>query len=118
MADRATAARIRRARPADADALARLERRAFGGYYAPHRFSASQFRYYLDRTTTIAHVVVRGEAAVAYVLGVQQTGACRRAARLYSIAVDPDARGRRLGDRLLRAFLVDASRRVCSVSSL
>jgi ribosomal protein S18 acetylase RimI-like enzyme len=104
---------LRPASPADAGALARLEQRAFIGYYAAHRFSEEQFRYYLARPTTIAHVVELAGTIVAYSLGVQNTASRRHLVRLHSIAVGAAARDRRLGGRLLDAFLTEARRRRC-----
>jgi ribosomal protein S18 acetylase RimI-like enzyme len=118
MSSGATSGVLRRARPNDADALARLERAAFVGYYAAHRFSTEQFATHLARPATFAHVVVWRGRIVAYVLGVQGRGSRTHVARLYSIAVDPRARRRDLGTRLLRAFLAAARRRGCTVASL
>ncbi len=98
---------------ADAPALARFEQRTFTGYYAAHRFSAAQFRHYLARPTTIAYVLERAGRIVAYALGVQNTASRRHLVRLHSIAVGAAARDRRLGGRLLAAFLTDARRRRC-----
>lgn len=104
---------VRPATLADATGLARFERRAFTGYYAAHRFSEAQFRYYLARPTTIAHVVERGGTIVAYALGAQQTASRRHLVRLHSIAVGAAERDRRFGGRLLSAFLTEARRRRC-----
>lgn len=118
MARRPPPDRLRRARAADAAALARLERRAFVGCYAAHRFSAAQFAAYLARPATLAHVVEQSGRIVAYALGVQGGGSRARGARLYSIAVAPTARRRALGRRLLRAFLAAVRRRGCERASL
>lgn len=115
MAARSRSATVRMAHPSDAAALARLEHRAFRGYYAAHRFSAAQFRSYLARPTTIAHVVDHGGEITAYALGIRNTASRRHIARLYSIAVDGRQRDRRLGARLLRAFVAEADRRGCRV---
>jgi len=104
---------VRPATLADAVSLTRFEQRAFTGYYAAHRFSEAQFRYYLARPTTIAHVVERGGTIVAYALGAQQTASRRHLVRLHSIAVDAAERDRHLGSRLLDAFLTEARRRRC-----
>lgn len=115
MAGPPTPSVLRRARMSDVDALARLERAAFVGYYAAHRFSTEHFASYLARTTTFAHVVVQRGRIFAYVLGVQGGGTRAHVARLHSIAVDPRARRGALGRRLLRAFLAAARRRHCAV---
>ena len=109
---------VRRATPADAVALAEFERRSFAGYYAAHRFSEAQFRFYLARPTTVAHVIASARSITAYSLGIQNTASRRHIVRLYSIAVAPAVRDRRLGGRLLRAFLTDARRRGCRVAYL
>ena len=105
--------RVRPATLADAVSLTRLEQRAFTGYYAAHRFSEAQFRYYLARPTTIVHVVERAATIVAYSLGVQNTASRRHLVRLHSIAVGAAERDRHLGGRLLNAFLTEARRRRC-----
>ncbi len=112
------AAVLRRATGADAAALTRLEKRSFTGYYATHRFSLQQFRYYLARSTTIAHVIEAAGEIAAYSLGVRGTRGRRHVAQLHSIATDPSARARHLGRRLLRAFVAEARRRGCRVAYL
>jgi ribosomal protein S18 acetylase RimI-like enzyme len=109
---------LRRAVPADAAALAAFERRSFVGSYAAHRFSDAQFRFYLGRPATIAHVIASPRGITAYALGIQNTGSRRHIARLYSIAVAPAARDHRVGARVLRAFLAEARRRKCRVAYL
>lgn len=118
MAERPPTSVLRRARADDAEALARLERTAFVGYYAAHRFSAAHFTSYLARPTTFTHVVLHEGRIVAYALGVQGGGTRAHVARLHGIAVDPRARRRDLGRRLLRAFLASARRRGCTVAYL
>ncbi|MCC6764782.1 MAG: GNAT family N-acetyltransferase [Deltaproteobacteria bacterium] len=118
MTDEAGTSVLRRARPPDADALARLERAAFVGCYAAHRFAAAQLSSHLTRSASFAHVVEGRGRIVAYVLGVQGAGSRAHVARLYSIAVDPSARRRDFARRLLRAFLATARRRGCTVVSL
>jgi ribosomal protein S18 acetylase RimI-like enzyme len=113
-----SAARLRRAKVDDALALSRLEKRAFIGYYAGHRFTQKQFRYYLARSTTMAHVIEADGQILAYSLGVEGTEAGIRVARLHSIAVEPTTRKRRLGKRLLHAFVTEARRRQCRAASL
>ncbi|MCC6850085.1 MAG: GNAT family N-acetyltransferase [Deltaproteobacteria bacterium] len=118
MAEESRTSVLRRARPRDADALARLERAAFVGCYAAHRFAAPQFAARLARPASFAHVVEGRGRIVAYVLGVQGGGSRTHVARLDSIAVDPRARRRDLATRLVRAFLAAARRRGCTIASL
>jgi ribosomal protein S18 acetylase RimI-like enzyme len=105
---------IRRAQPGDVDRLSVLEIRAFSSYYARHRFTAQQFRYYLRRSHTIAYVAESGEALDGYVLGIHRRGKSRQPARLLSIAVEPGAQGHGVGQRLLRVFIRDARHRHCN----
>lgn len=99
-------ARIRPARPADAVALAALELRAFPG----DRMSARQYRHHAASPNAV--VLVAGDpggpvigSAVVFFRAGSTTG------RLYSIAVDPAARGRGLGATLLAAVEAAARRR-------
>ena len=103
------------ARVVDAPALTAFERKSFTDYYAPHRFSENQFRYYLARPTTIAYLVTDQDNIVGYVLGTQGAGRREHIARLLSIAVDATARNLGVGRRLLEMFLDEARRRRCDV---
>jgi ribosomal protein S18 acetylase RimI-like enzyme len=99
-------ARIRPARPADAAALAALELRCFPG----DRMSARQYRRHAASPNAV--VLVAGDAggaAIGSAVMFFRTGSAR--ARLYSIAVDPAARGRGLGGALLAAAESAARRR-------
>jgi [ribosomal protein S18]-alanine N-acetyltransferase len=118
MVSRRNDALLRDATPADAEALARFEQRAFTGYYAAHRFSENQFRYYLARETTIAHLARARGQIIGYALGAEGRGRRRHLARLLSIAVDPAHRKRRVGRRLLSAFLESARRRGSRLATL
>jgi [ribosomal protein S18]-alanine N-acetyltransferase len=109
---------MRTAELPDAPALTVFERNSFKGYYAPHRFSEHQFRYYLTRPSTISYVMTSGDHVLGYVLGAQGTGRRKHITRLLSIAVDPGARNLGMGRRLLEAFLIEARRRSSHVVSL
>ena len=63
------------------------------------RLSARQFRHHLKNARARLRVVVYSGAVIGYALVFLRAGS--RVARLYSIAVDPDWRGHRLGARLL-----------------
>jgi [ribosomal protein S18]-alanine N-acetyltransferase len=104
---------LRPARSSDVPDLTVFEARAFTGYYAAHRFSRQQFRYYLARASTVAYVVSSRGAIVGYALGIQQTGRLSHVARLLSIGVDRGYRGRGVGARLLARFLEAARKRGC-----
>ena len=110
--------RVRRAVLGDVESLARLERRAFRGYYAPHRFTTQQFARYLESPRAIVYVVVQDGVVAGYVLGIRHTGRHSDLARLSSIAVDPLFQSRGFARRLLTAFLRTARRRGCRVAVL
>jgi ribosomal protein S18 acetylase RimI-like enzyme len=93
------------AQAADAAALAALEQRCFSG----DRLSLRQYRRHLRSRTAIVLAARRGPLLVGSALVFLRAGS--RVARLYSIAVDPAARGAGLGDALLRAAEAAASRR-------
>src|SRR5207247_7028897 len=59
---------LRSAAPTDARQLAQFERGVFINYYAAHRFSEAQFRYYLNRSHTMACLAQAGREIVGYVL--------------------------------------------------
>ena len=87
-------ARLRTARSADLPALLALEARFPGD-----RLSARQFRHHLTNPRARLRVAVAGGRLLGYHLVLQRQGSPW--ARLYSIAVDPVARGQGLGRRLL-----------------
>lgn len=89
----------RAALAADLSALLALEARFPGD-----RLSARQFRYHLDNPRARLRVLAEGAALLGYHLLL--TRADSRWARLYSLVVDPMARGRGLG----RTLLADAER--------
>jgi [ribosomal protein S18]-alanine N-acetyltransferase len=89
--------RVRRARRSDLAGLCALEERCFAG----DRLSARQYRIHLGSDRAWLGVVEHGGALRGSALVMFR--ADTRAARLYSIAVDPAARGAGLGLALLRA---------------
>ncbi|MGN2253295.1 GNAT family N-acetyltransferase [Frateuria sp. GZRe12] len=89
---------VRRATPADLDALVALELRAFSG----DRMSRAQYRRHLASPRAAVLVAdVPGEGLLGSALVFFREGSTR--ARLYSIATAPQARGRGIGARLLAA---------------
>ena len=89
--------RIRRARLSDLEALLGLERRAF----TTDHLSPRQYRHHLtnDSACVLAAVDASGLLGKAVVFFRKNS----RIARLYSIAVSDAARGRGIGEALMRA---------------
>ena len=88
--------RLRPARAADLPGLLALE-----ATFPGDRMSARQFRRHLASPRARWQVAEEGGRLLGYSLVLLRRGTAR--ARLYSIAVDPAARGRGLGRRLLAA---------------
>lgn len=97
---------IRRARVGDVAGLAALEVRAFPG----DRMSARQYRHHVHSPNAVV-LVAPGAPGAPAGSAVVFLRAGSRVARLYSIAVDPSARGRGLGAALLGAAERSARRR-------
>lgn len=95
----ATAAlEIRNAEAADVDDLLRIEQRAFPGDLLSRR----ALRYLITRARSVALVCIVEGRPVGY--GIVLLRNRSRSGRLYSLAVDPDWRGRQIGGRLLEAL--------------
>lgn len=90
--------RIRDARAADVDDLFGIEQRAFSGDLLTRR----ALRYLVTRARGIALVCEIDARPVGYGIVLLRAGS--RSGRLYSLAVDPDWRGRHIGARLLEAL--------------
>ncbi|MGD2082985.1 MAG: peptidase C39 family protein [Chromatiales bacterium] len=88
----------------DVPALLRLEQRCF----ETDRIRQRQFRYLISRANASALVAVDEDAVAGYVIVLFSRGTSM--ARLYSIAVAPEARGRGLGRRLAEAAEAEAWR--------
>lgn len=93
---------LRAARAADLPALLALEA-GFPG----DRLTTRQFRYHLGNPRARIRVAVQGRKLLGYSLLLVRRNSAR--ARLYSIAVDPAARGLGVGRRLLVAAETDAA---------
>lgn len=99
--------RIRKARGADGDALAALEKASF----QTDRISDRQFRYLIGRRSASVLTAERGGEIVGAGITLFRKGSVQ--ARLYSIAVARSVRGEGLGGGLLRAAETEARRRGC-----
>ena len=86
---------LRDATPADLDGLVGLENLCFAG----DRLSRRSFRDLIDSPTAACRIALRDGAILGYTLLLFRAGT--GLARLYSIAVHPDARGSGLGAELL-----------------
>lgn len=99
--------RIRPARPGDLPTLVAIEA-LFPSDRMPHR----QFRHQLVRGKGRLRVASAGGRVLGYALTMFRAGT--RVARLYSIAVHPDARGNGIGAALLDDAERGARRRGCT----
>lgn len=100
---------LRRATIDDIPALLELERESFHG----DRLGRRQFRHLLGPGANArTMVLVNGARILGYVMLLFRRGS--RLARLYSIAVDPNARGRGVGRVLLNAAEQQAVERNCT----
>lgn len=91
---------IERAGPDDLDQLVSLENRCFDAHIAMPR---RQYRYNLRNPNASVYVIRSGGRIVASAILLRRRGG--GAGRLYSIAVDPDQRGKGLARRLLEDCL-------------
>ncbi len=89
---------VRPAQLSDIDALVRIENSSF----ATDRLSARSFRYLLSKANALTLVVPDAtHGPIGYVMVLFNRGTSL--ARLYSIAVHPEMRGKGLGEQLLQA---------------
>jgi ribosomal-protein-alanine acetyltransferase len=88
---------IRPARLQDLDALVAIENRSFD----VDRFSRRSFRYLLTKANAETFVWEEQGRVLAYAMLLFNTGTSL--ARLYSLAVDPELRGRGIGSELIAA---------------
>jgi ribosomal protein S18 acetylase RimI-like enzyme len=100
--------RIRRAIPADLPALLALERRAF----ATDHLSPRQYRRHLHSETALVLAALDRSGLLGKAVTFFRRGS--DIARLYSIAVADTARGRGIGQALLRAVERGARARGCT----
>jgi len=92
-----TGAVTRKATPDDIEALLRIEERCFDA----DRISRRSFRALIARPTAETIIAEEGGTIVGYAMILFRKGTAL--ARLYSIAVDPDAKSRGIGSLLLDA---------------
>jgi ribosomal-protein-alanine acetyltransferase len=97
--------RIRTATPGDIDALDRIESRSF----TRDRFPRRNLRRVLKSPATLILIAELAGAPAGYAMALFRKGAS--VARLYSIAVDPDFRGRGLAEKLLAEAARQAAKR-------
>lgn len=101
-----TGFQLRDARPADLPRLLELE-----AMFPGDRLSARQFRHHLGSPRARLRVLENDGIVLGYALLL--TRADSRIARLYSIAVDPQARGTGAGQRLLQDAFIQARQAGC-----
>lgn len=104
---RSTDVELRDATLGDVPALLNLEERCF----AIDRLSRRSFQYLLSHGNAVCQVVEREGCLLGYVLVLFRQGLPM--ARMYSLAVDPDAQGQGLGRRLLEAGEAASRARNC-----
>jgi ribosomal protein S18 acetylase RimI-like enzyme len=109
---RASDTRIRRAAPTDLDELVRIEERVFPSDRIPRR----SFRRFLGSPSSALIVAVREGTIAGYALVLFRANS--GVARLYSIAVAPQARRRGIGAALLAAAETTARARKCNMLRL
>lgn len=90
--------RIRKGRPSDATRLAELEERVF----ASDRINRRRFAALAKRPSASVLVALRGGDILGYAILLTRRGIS--SARLYSLAVAPEAAGQGIGRRLLAAM--------------
>lgn len=104
-------ARIRLATRDDLAALLALE-----ALFPSDRMTRASWRRFLASTSATALVLVERRAVIGNLLLLTRRGSAK--ARIYSVIVAPAARGRGLGEALVRRAEAEASRRACTALSL
>ena len=93
---------LRQAKAGDIPAILEIEQECF----QEDSFSREQFVYLICRSKGTFYVVVEQERVIAYVSLLFHAGT--RYLRIYSIAVHPDCRGRKLGQLLMERTIETA----------
>jgi ribosomal-protein-alanine N-acetyltransferase len=109
---------IREILEADIDSLVKLENLCFDTYYRNHRFTRTEFEYYIRNDDTICLAVIAGSSPVGYIAGTIKHLPDRLLVSVDSIAVIEDFRRKGFGSQLLSALIRDAKRRGCKRISL
>ena len=104
---------IRKGRPSDVAALTDIEVRCFRSYYLDHRFSAEDFDRLLRDPRTLTLVAAARRDVIGYILGHAPVPGHRQSARIDSVALLKDWRGRGVATRLVQRFLALSRRRGC-----
>ena len=110
--------KIREARQADIAELVVLEDLCFDSYYRGHRFTQTEFRYYIRSNRAFCLAATRDSSVVGYVAGVVKRSTSRLLATVDSIAVLAEFRDKGLGSRLLGSAIQEARTRGCQRISL
>lgn len=98
---------LRPAEPSDAGGIERIEQASF--VHAGERFNLRRIRYLLGTPRAIVRVAEIDGHVVGWVAGILSPGRPQKWGRIYALAVHPDARGRKLGPRLLREMVSELS---------
>jgi len=98
---------IRRARAGDLDDLVAIENRCFRA----HRLQRRDFQYHLRNRPSILLVAEVSHQLLGYITGIIYHGSKNRTAKLYSMAVLPNWRRKRIGSLMLKAFEEEAVKR-------
>jgi ribosomal-protein-alanine N-acetyltransferase len=101
--------RIRQPRLSDLDKLLAIENRSFRS----HRFTARDFQYHYENSSSIFAVVEVADELVGYIAGIVYHGARLRTAKIYSMAVMPGLRHKGIGSSLLKHFETRARANKC-----
>ena len=96
---------LRAARLSDLDEIVRIEQASF--VHAGEQFSPKRIRYLLSSPRAIVTVAELELHLLGWAAGLTGPDRPGRWGRIYAIAVDPAARGRKLGHRLLHSMISD-----------
>jgi len=98
-ADLHSALHIRAARAADVAEIARIEQISF--LHAGERFGDRRIRYLIGSPRALVHVAEIDREIRGWIAGFAVVRSPQPWGRVYALAVDPAARGRKIGPRLL-----------------
>jgi len=95
--------RTRAAASADLDAIVGIEHASF--LHAGERFGDRRVRYLIDSPRVIVRVAELDEKVSGWICGFAVTRSARPWGRIYALAVDPGARGNKIGRQLLTEMI-------------